>query len=963
MIRQAVPRARVAVTALLGMVLSGVVLVTAPAAMAATPIEHPGLVPAAPATGYPIISDQPPIQVTSPNCQGGTCFVPREVLATNQVGRYIVSGGNFRTVELQDGTVLQRPFFTAWNIDTKQIACTSTTFDNEVLKVIPGDTPETFFVAGRFGKITGPDGVVRTRTRIAKLRLPDCSVDTTFVSPSPSGKVDELALVGNRLFAGGDFGTISGRAISTLAELNATTGAVDPNFSFTFSGALSSRVRAMAINPGGNRLIVAGRFGTMSRGGVSVLNPTAVIDISAAAPVLTPHSSTGYTTTQGQALGLKYLQDASISPDGTVVGLAYGTATIADYVYLTPLTEAANTRFTWRHYMRDSSFGIGVTNTAVYVTGHFCRPDAGPGATEEMTPVAGVASTCTGTTLAGGVWRSHLAALSLTDGTPLTWNPGNESFRGGQVITVTKRGLLIGFDGERTATIRTGALSFFDFGSEVEDFAPPSDVTITSPAADATVGNPATITGSATDDLQVGSFRIAVRAADGQYVQADGELGAARHEFTPVATAAGAFSQQTVMPAGTYTIEAVAVDVVGKVSANVVTRSFVQSGLDGVRPATTVVVNPATADAGQAITVSGVARDNEQLTQVRLRITNAAGQYLTSNGTFSAAATNYPLTMDVSLPASEVSWSATLPTTLPLGNYAVAARMVDVAGNAFTGAGTVRVAVTPPSVSITSPGPLVAFGQGASLAGVVTDNAQVAAVDVSVTNAAGSVLQDDGTFGTVANTLPVTVTGLGTASASFEYLTGVLPVDDYTVRVTGVDAGGASTSATATFHQQSAVTALVSAYSGFSTTRSTGTNGYSFTVPRLTTVQAIGVHDTNRNGRINNSQATGAAIWRQGNTTPLATVSVPANAVATNGWAYADLATPLVLSPGITYVVGAQSFGLFGEAVASGGTATLVPGITITSRASVSSFFSSLTYPENFSTGTGYGMPNLRFQQ
>jgi Bacterial Ig domain len=284
-------------------------------------------------------------------------------------------------------------------------------------------------------------------------------------------------------------------------------------------------VRGLDLNADATRLIVAGRFGTMSGSGRTIAAPTAVIDISnPAAPVLTAHSSSGYVT-------IADLQDAGIAPDGSTVGLVYGTATTSDYVYLTPTTESAVT-YRWRHYMRDSSFSVAVTNTAVYVGGHFCKPDAGPGASELMEPKMGLDS-CTGTTnFTGGVWRTHLAALALADGTPLTWNPGQDSFGGAQRITATTRGLLVGFDGDRTNSIRTGALAFFDFGAAVEDVTPPSDVTFTSPTAGATVNNPVTIAGTATDNVAVSRYSVTVQRADGQYVQADGTLGAAVATFT-----------------------------------------------------------------------------------------------------------------------------------------------------------------------------------------------------------------------------------------------------------------------------------------------------------------------------------------------------------------------------------------------------------------------------------------------
>ena len=119
-----------------------------------------------------------------------------------------------------------------------------------------------------------------------------------------------------------------------------------------------------------------------------------------------------------------------------------------------------------------------------------------------MAPQMGL-DTCTGTSFTGGVWRSHIAAMSLTDGTPLTWNPGEASTNGGKALTVTNRGLLTGFDGERVNSIRTGAVAFFDFGSQVEDVVPPSDVSFLTPVADGTVNQPALISASAADN-QIG---------------------------------------------------------------------------------------------------------------------------------------------------------------------------------------------------------------------------------------------------------------------------------------------------------------------------------------------------------------------------------------------------------------------------------------------------------------------------
>ena len=533
--------------------------------------DHTSLVPQTPATGYPVISSLP--RLTRGDCAKASC--PRQVFGADQVGRYIVAGGNFANVELQDGRTISQPYFTAWNIDSRQLVCAGLRFDDEVLAVEPGPAADLVYVGGRFTTITTADGAVLKRGRVALIKLSDCSVVRTFVSQGANNKVDELVLVGGRLFVGGDFSTIGAQPVGTLAQLDAATGKVNPAFAFSFSVTTPSRVLGLAANPAGTRLVLGGRFGTIAGAGGSVPAPTAVIDISnPAAAQLTAHRSSGYTIAQG---GLADLQDIGISPDGTAIGLAFGTATRSDYVFLTAATDAAVTP-RWNHSMRDSSFGVAVSNNAVYVGGHFCKPAGGPGAAELMAPRAGIASDCTGTSTGwptAGVWRSKLAALSLTDGTPLAWNPGNASYRGASELTVTSRGLLVGYDGERTSGIRTGALAFLDLGGALDDQTAPSPVTFTAPAAGGTVGNPVRISGSATDDIGLAGYRVVVRATGGLYLQADGTLGSARYQFVKPATAAAGFELDVAPAAGSYTATGWAVDGAGLVSATVTAVSFV----------------------------------------------------------------------------------------------------------------------------------------------------------------------------------------------------------------------------------------------------------------------------------------------------------------------------------------------------------------------------------------------------
>ena len=650
-----------AVTA--GAFTAGAVLTAAPASAATLP--HPTLVPESPAAGYPVIS------------QAAGAATPY-VGAADQAGRYVVAGGNFLQVTLQDGTIEPQPYLAVWNIDTKQLVCKGVTVNGEVTAVEPGPTADTVYVGGNFTKITEPDGTVRTRTRLARLRLPDCTVDLTFAAPGPSAVVTDLVRTGNRLFVAGQFTKLGTTARAYLAEVNATTGALSPSFSFPLTRVGTQvAIQGIGVNPAGTRLVVGGNLtGSFTR----------VFDITdPAAPRMTAHSSTGY-----KVRSTAKVTDAGVSPDGTQIGLAFAAGDANDYVALTPTTEQAAVTPLWHHWMRDSPFSVAISNNAMYVGGHFCKPDAGPGPTDVMSVWPGTADTCSGTNYAGGAFRSHLAALSLTDGTPLTWNPGNDSQHGATSLTVTSRGLLVGSDGTRMHSVKTGPLSYLDLGRAAEDVTPPSDVTITAPAAGATLGNPARISGTATDNLEVGTVKVVVKAANGKYVTSTGTLGTTPVTFTAVA-ANGSFSLDVpIKVAGGYTATVTAVDLGGLESVNAATVSFTDTALDTSGP-TLTLPGATTLYATAGGTLSGSFGDNFGVTSLALRATDAAGQYLQPDGTLAATPADLPLTTSVPLPAKAGTWSAAVTAAVPAGSYTVTATATDTAGNVTTVTGTLAV--------------------------------------------------------------------------------------------------------------------------------------------------------------------------------------------------------------------------------------------------------------------------------
>ncbi len=1071
--------------------------------------DHPTVVPATPAKGYPIILNTPLIDL------GAGLTARRQVLTANQIGRTIVAGGDFIQVLRADGVTIDRAYFAAWNIDTKALVCPQMIFDNHVLAVAEGPTADKIYVAGRFGKVTGADGVVRARSKLALLDLSTCSVDPAFVPPAFDLKIDQLAYGAGRLFVGGDFTTIGGAAYDYLAELDPATAAVKPSLNLTFTGTTTSKIKAIAVSPDGTRLIFGGRFGVAANNGVSLDTETAVVDITDPLnPRLTAHS-------WRSPFGRQYQQDVSISPDGKWIGVVYrGTPDPGNNVWLVSSAESAQTA-RWTHAVgHDSVFGVGVSNNAVYLSGHICRIAPGPGPTEIMSVVMGL-NDCT--EYPNGVWRGHIAALDINDGTPLTWNPGADSLVGGRELTVTTRGLLAGFDGERTNDIRVGSLAFYDFGPGAEDVTPPGNVVFTAPSAGATVGNPARLSGSATDNVGIASYLVAVQASDGQWAQPGGVLGGTRYEFSTPAKTNGAFDLDVVLPAGAYTADAKAIDKGRNVSPSSTTRSFTVNAVDGVRPDSTIVVPAAGVPEESAVTITGSATDNVGVAGIRGRITNAAGEYIQDDLSLAAVVNDLPVATGP-LGATPVAWTlnagsqmpagiysveivvtdtnnnASLPKTASftvvagtttiaavtaysgftakLGNYTmgstftvdtpvavtalgifdgngngtfdnatdtpaglwrqsdqallasttvartapaeggwfygalaapvtlqpgtvyVVASLVSSNGEAYGTGGTVATdanynfggraylagtvltypstqstsvgygipnlkiagGLSSPAVTISAPSANVAFGQAASLSGTARDNAMVKSVGVRVTNAAGQYLQVNGTFAATAIDLPAVTSGLGTASATFDYNAGALPAGAYTVAVTARDGVLHATTATSTFTVAAGGggggAAAVTAYTGFTAKTGNYTMGSTFTVDAPVTATALGIFDGNGNGVFNNASDTPAGLWRQSDRALLGTATIARTATSEGGWFYGSLSTPVMLQPATVYVV-ASLMSSTGEPYGTGGSLTSVAGYHFTGRAYLAG--TTLAYPATQSISVGYGVPNLKF--
>lgn len=416
-------------------------------------VNHPGLVPEVPQRNYPIT-------LTTP-LRNGT---PRQTLAIDMIGNYIVSGGDFQQIQLPGGGTVNQPYLAIYDSRDRSLACQNLDVDDEVLSIAPGPRANTAVIGGRFDRVTGSDGVSRVRNKIALIDLANCSVDREWIVNGLNGRVTELAVTGNRLFVGGDFTNVEGSGIDNLFEVSLDSSNVNRNFDPNFGGALGRAVVGMEASPNGTRLAIVHRAASVMG---NAMRGTAIFNISNPSNItLTNHRldpNAGFGDGQGSVFDhFDRIQDGTISPDFSTIVIAQGPGEENDYV--TAVTTAERTvGAKWQLFMRDTTFSAAATNDVVYVAGHFCRIDRGPGNGAVLGPNGGP-NVCDGLDQPDGAFRTQIAALDLDDGTPLNWNPGNNALVGARALTVVNRGLLVGFDGDRVNDIRVGTTGFFDFG-------------------------------------------------------------------------------------------------------------------------------------------------------------------------------------------------------------------------------------------------------------------------------------------------------------------------------------------------------------------------------------------------------------------------------------------------------------------------------------------------------------------
>jgi len=190
--------------------------------------------------------------------------------------------------------------------------------------------------------------------------------------------------LGNTLYIGGNFDTISGTPVENLAALNVSTGAVSPNLNLDFDGPIPNPrpdrpsiqgIDDIDVTTDGQLLVISGNFT-----GINGLDRTrlAVIELSGQASVSDWNTDVFYAQCPAAWRFPNYIRGIDVSPDNNYVVVATTGHIIrdnpaCDTITRFELTDLTNTNVqpTWANFATDSVYEVVTTEHAVYAGGHF----------------------------------------------------------------------------------------------------------------------------------------------------------------------------------------------------------------------------------------------------------------------------------------------------------------------------------------------------------------------------------------------------------------------------------------------------------------------------------------------------------------------------------------------------------------------------------------------------------------
>lgn len=723
------------------------------------------------------------------------------VLDTAQVGDKIIVAGDFTTVQPNGQFPLVQSFLMAYDLETGEFdEDFRVVIDRPVNIIEPAADGQSFYIGGLFNNVDG-----LARRKVAKLDL-DGNVISNFKA-NASAEVLALSLDAddNTLYVGGNFASVAGRERSRIAAVNAITGKVDLSFDYPLSGPIGAGgfmgVKTLDVSEDGNQLLVlsSSRFiGGQPR------TALAMFDVSGPDAVLRDWSTNHYEDALVSIGGQLRISDAAISPDGSyfvVVASGGDRPPTNDSAVKFSTAGGAGVTADWvsRHF--DSIYSVDVSDTAVYVGGHFQYQEA-PGSTnpfpgdpnENYGFGQGLGPAVLGDEV---VRREQVGALDPSTGKSMNWSPGANGFHGVTAVRVIERGLLIGHDGTLIGGADIGRHGFFDLDSTATVGGAP-ETFLTSPRDGEVADTAGTISlaGVATAGDNVEDVLITVQnVKTKQWLNAAGDMQSGYAKASVTLANPGAqssdWSNTVTLPAGTYRIRAKTVDGNGVRDASAATVKFEMKEFAQVPPETNIVGGAEVV--GNTITVGGNASDEQGVASVGISFYNLDSKlWLQSNGTENEQF--YSTAAQLTAPnALETDWTHTV--SVPDGRWRIVANAVDVGGVGDPSAARFTVTVFPnnelPTVAITSPNATLVEAPGPlTITGTASDDVGVQRVRVLVMNVVTRQGPTQNGFFGNAGWIWIPVDSQGATTSTWSLTIDDLPVGNYRITAYTEDVAG-----------------------------------------------------------------------------------------------------------------------------------------------------------------------------
>jgi hypothetical protein len=291
------------------------------------------------------------------------------------------------------------------------------------LAVTPDGT--RLYIGGQFGAING----VNT-TRIAAVKLPQCTVDTTFRPAPVSAVVRTIAATNTAVYFGGDFQTVGSAARSRFAAVD-NTGVLLP-----WAPVASAPGRALTVPAGRNVAVIGGDFATVN--GVAS-QAVAVVDAATGANVRA-YGATFIPRTSVTKSIVNDGQSFFIGNEGTGGGVFDGRARFSLDTY----------DQVWRDTCLGATQAVDVYQGVIYA-GHHLHD-------------------CPGMNMMADGQRQHLTAQRADNRTHLGWSPNtNDGIGEGigpRALTHTNKGTgdVLWVAGEFTTTNNRAQQGLTRFG-------------------------------------------------------------------------------------------------------------------------------------------------------------------------------------------------------------------------------------------------------------------------------------------------------------------------------------------------------------------------------------------------------------------------------------------------------------------------------------------------------------------